>query len=312
MPVTHSTTPTATIEEGGNDELKGWDSSAGRDVFFPAGTAASKDTGPALTQVPTGQNLQDGGAAEVNRIPIRGRYLSNWVVNHHYIALLKKDSTVRAISGSIYGGGTGGIGSRGAVLEFTANQDGAGNRACGYRAINVFSGFVLVEFDADGATWIGLRTKDTQTIGNRGFRGAHFWGSIEENFNWDDFRTFDVADVSNEQPYSGLSAVFSGAPGDSTGDNGPWYNPNQSLGDASALSQGSDTQSGNGAATTFNLAHGLGGIPTSYNVTAASSAAADKFWVSGVDGTNITLEYAAAPASATDNLSWSFQAYREA
>lgn len=68
---------------------------------------------------------------------------------------------------------------------------------------------------------------------------------------------------------------------------------------------GAATFSGNGSTVAFNIAHGLSTTPTSYVVTAASSAAKGEYYVTA-NATNITVTYTTAPASGTNNvvLTW--------
>lgn len=74
------------------------------------------------------------------------------------------------------------------------------------------------------------------------------------------------------------------------------------------VNSGSDTQSGDGADTTFTIAHGLISAPSYANVQPGSAdARADHFHVT-VDATNITITYANAPASGTNNLTWYWEA----
>jgi hypothetical protein len=65
------------------------------------------------------------------------------------------------------------------------------------------------------------------------------------------------------------------------------------------------TFSGNGTTTTFTFAHGLAGTPKMAVVTAGSSDAKGDFYVT-YDATNITVTYATAPPSGTNNvvLNW--------
>ncbi len=76
---------------------------------------------------------------------------------------------------------------------------------------------------------------------------------------------------------------------------------------------GTYTASGNGSATVFNIPHYLYPInstsraPTKYNVTPASSAAAASFYVTATS-THLVVTYLVAPASGTNNLSWSWSA----
>jgi hypothetical protein len=73
-----------------------------------------------------------------------------------------------------------------------------------------------------------------------------------------------------------------------------------------ANNKGSSSQSGTGSATQFTIPHGLAAAPTTWNVTAASSAAAGFTYVTA-DATNLYVNYASAPASGTNNvvLNWS-------
>jgi hypothetical protein len=68
---------------------------------------------------------------------------------------------------------------------------------------------------------------------------------------------------------------------------------------------GTATFSGNGSTKTFTIAHGLASTPTKVLVTAGSDAAKGDFYVTA-DATNITVTYATAPASGTNNvvLNW--------
>lgn len=63
---------------------------------------------------------------------------------------------------------------------------------------------------------------------------------------------------------------------------------------------------GTGAATSFTIAHGLDAAPTQVNATPGSLAAAGFSYVTA-DSTNITVNYASAPASGTGNvaINWS-------
>jgi hypothetical protein len=71
---------------------------------------------------------------------------------------------------------------------------------------------------------------------------------------------------------------------------------------------GSETQSGDGSTTTFNIPHGLAEPPTQANVIAGSADAAGEFWVSAFGQSTIEITYASAPAGGTDNLSWYWEA----
>lgn len=71
---------------------------------------------------------------------------------------------------------------------------------------------------------------------------------------------------------------------------------------------GTATFSGDGAVTTFSVAHGLSGTPTARSVWAESADAAGDKHVSNVDGTNIDVTFATAPGSGTDNVVIGFDA----
>ena len=62
---------------------------------------------------------------------------------------------------------------------------------------------------------------------------------------------------------------------------------------------GKSTASGNGSTTVFTIAHGLGATP-GYAFVDCSSHAIARTWT--VDGTNITVTFASAPSSGTNNV----------
>lgn len=64
------------------------------------------------------------------------------------------------------------------------------------------------------------------------------------------------------------------------------------------------TASGDGSTTQFTLAHSLGVTPDAPAVVPASRPASTDFEVTGVDANAVTIEYATAPPSGTDNLEW--------
>jgi hypothetical protein len=66
---------------------------------------------------------------------------------------------------------------------------------------------------------------------------------------------------------------------------------------------------GNGSATVFNIAHGLGGTPTSVYALPISEPATAKRTVTK-DGTNIIITYATAPASGTGNVRFRWWGHR--
>ena len=65
---------------------------------------------------------------------------------------------------------------------------------------------------------------------------------------------------------------------------------------------GKSTASGNGSATQFNIAHGLGSTPTYAFISVAQSGSAFVGTQFTVDTTNIVVTFATAPASGTDNV----------
>jgi len=69
------------------------------------------------------------------------------------------------------------------------------------------------------------------------------------------------------------------------------------------------SKNGNGSATAFTIAHGLGGTPVSFSVVPLSEAATAKRTVTA-DSTNLTVTYAQAPASGTGNLVYRWHAHR--
>lgn len=72
-----------------------------------------------------------------------------------------------------------------------------------------------------------------------------------------------------------------------------------------AQNGGTATFSGTGSATVFNIAHGLQQAPSTWSVDAASTAANGTFYVTA-SATQLTVTFAVAPASGTNNvvLAW--------
>jgi hypothetical protein len=62
------------------------------------------------------------------------------------------------------------------------------------------------------------------------------------------------------------------------------------------------SKSGDGSTSSFTFSHSLGEKPKSVSVLASSEEASTDFWVSGRSSTDITITYARAPVSGTDNL----------
>lgn len=74
---------------------------------------------------------------------------------------------------------------------------------------------------------------------------------------------------------------------------------------ANVTKTGSNTQSGNGIATSFNIPHGLGTTPTYWNAVATSAPAGNISYVTA-DATNIIVFYSVAPSTGTNNLKWNW------
>lgn len=65
---------------------------------------------------------------------------------------------------------------------------------------------------------------------------------------------------------------------------------------------GTYTGNGTGAATTFLVTHGLGRTPTQVILTGGTQAASAVNWVTNKTGTQFTINFAVAPATATGNV----------
>lgn len=78
---------------------------------------------------------------------------------------------------------------------------------------------------------------------------------------------------------------------------------------AGAPKYGVASFNGTGAQTVFNIAHGLGGNPTSVYALPISEAATAKRTVTK-DGTNIVVTFASAPASGTGNVKFRWGGHR--
>jgi hypothetical protein len=80
-------------------------------------------------------------------------------------------------------------------------------------------------------------------------------------------------------------------------------------GDYKAENSGQSTQTGNGSATAFNIAHGLSGTPKAVTVTAGSAAAAALFYVT-TTSTNIVVNFTVAPTNGVSLvLNWRADLY---
>ncbi len=111
-----------------------------------------------------------------------------------------------------------------------------------------------------------------------------------------------------------VSIYFSGSPGPSDVELKPG-NHDKPLNVSAAtfvdlrgpVAGGSETQDGDGSTTTFTIQHDLDVVPTTVTVDPGSADAAGDFHMS-MDATEITVEYATAPASGTSNLTWFWHA----
>jgi len=160
---------------------------------------------------------------------------------------------------------------------------------CDYSVLanNIFKGKV-------GTTHRGIRIwqpKQVTIIGNvfddftlTGFddRGIWLWG---ESDSYVGSQVFFNKFINTAQPFVGSLTVDSVK-----------YN----IGYVTEKS-GTATFSGTGAQTTFTIAHGLNGTPKMAVVTAGSSGAKGDFYVT-YDATYITVTYATAPPSGTNNV----------
>jgi len=72
--------------------------------------------------------------------------------------------------------------------------------------------------------------------------------------------------------------------------------------------KGTDTQSGDGTTSVFQISHNLAEAPSYASVEASSEDASTDFYVSGKSSSSIEITYAQAPPSGTDNLSWEWEA----
>ena len=68
---------------------------------------------------------------------------------------------------------------------------------------------------------------------------------------------------------------------------------------------GSQTFSGDGSTTSFNIPHGLGSTPSAWTVEPTSDDASG-YSHSTADATNITVEFDTAPPSGTDNVTFNY------
>jgi hypothetical protein len=111
--------------------------------------------------------------------------------------------------------------------------------------------------------------------------------------------------VSGELNVADLTSGFesSGYVPKADGQGGVDWGPESGGSGGSSTSVGFQaSKSGDGSTTSFTISHSLGETPRSASVIASSEEASTDFWVSGKSSTDITITYARAPVSGTDNL----------
>jgi len=64
------------------------------------------------------------------------------------------------------------------------------------------------------------------------------------------------------------------------------------------------TKSGDGSTASFTVTHSLGSVPSVVSMTPASEDASTDFWVSSKSSTDLTITFARAPPTGTDNLAF--------
>lgn len=74
--------------------------------------------------------------------------------------------------------------------------------------------------------------------------------------------------------------------------------------------EGNSTHSGTGAATTFTVTHAAGFQPSRVELDPNTAAAAAAHWVTIPNATTFVINFAAAPASGTDNIKFTWVAYK--
>lgn len=79
---------------------------------------------------------------------------------------------------------------------------------------------------------------------------------------------------------------------------------------AGRVKEGSSTHSGNASATTFTVTHGAGFQPSRVELTPTTAAAAAVHWVTIPNATTFVINFAAAPANATDNIKFDWAAVK--
>ena len=111
--------------------------------------------------------------------------------------------------------------------------------------------------------------------------------------------------VSGELNVADLTSGFesSGYVPKADGQGGVDWGPESGGSGGSSTSVGFQaSKSGDGSTTSFTISHTLGETPRSASVLASSEEASTDFWVSAKSDTDITITYARAPVSGTDNL----------
>lgn len=192
------------------------------------GTAATKDTGTALTEVPTGQDLQDGFATGFsNWAHTPGRVLG--ATNSDYMLLFEAGSNAIGLNGNLVSG-SGTAGTCG-YIRFAATQQPDGDISGFCMSVGRAGTAKLVTVDVGGTTWVAIRYSGAS--GAAGFSGPTFSGYYTTGFPWENAVTANLADASGETDVTfDDGPYFSGFPGAAIGDNGALRNTNQSLGEA--------------------------------------------------------------------------------
>lgn len=84
--------------------------------------------------------------------------------------------------------------------------------------------------------------------------------------------------------------------------------PSTDFVETSDIAAESATASGDGSSTSFTITHSLGSLPASVTVTPTSEDAMADHYLSNITDSDVTITYAGAPPSGTDNLSWNLTA----
>lgn len=206
---THDTAPQRSAESG--DEVFGWDTSAGQEAYFPIG--------PGSDEIPVGSVFQTGVPFGGSTRLYRGRSFDAVNGGHNHLALFEKGNLDRSIAGIIASSTS--IGAASAV-QIAVGQSSGGVLRGGLRSIGTASVIELIEFDAGGKTWVGLRATTT-TLGGAGLSNPALFGTANVSYPMDAVQSYAPGDVSAVTAFSGSAAKFGGAPADPIGQNQPLY-----------------------------------------------------------------------------------------